>query len=34
MADRVPEGGVIDPFDDGQRKEETWDLDAANQTVR
>ena len=34
MSDRAPESGFVDPFDDHRGKEETWDLNAADQAVR
>jgi hypothetical protein len=34
MSDHAPESGFVDPFDDDRGKEETWDLNAADQTVR
>jgi hypothetical protein len=33
VADRAPESGFVDPFDDDHGKQESWDLNAADQTV-
>ncbi len=34
MSDDAPQSGSVDPFDDDLGKEETWNLNSADQTLR